>query len=183
VEEPRYGPTEAGTVLLELGAEVGALILHVPQELNGHEIDISRAGAPGAPGAPDAPRTHAQVRERPSGRGTVYSALYPGLVAGTYAVWRDEATVAATVTVTGGQVASCNWPAADPVQEPGPPGPGLRTGCRGPGTRSGGPGRAAGGPARGCGPGRTEMQVVRTGLRAGRAVSSGPVSAPRRNSR
>jgi len=115
VKEPRYGPTEAGTVLLELGAEVGALILHVPQELNGHEIDISRAGAP------DAPRTHAQVRERPSGRGTVYSALYPGLAAGSYAVWRDEATVAATVTVTGGQVASCTWPAADPVQEPGAP--------------------------------------------------------------
>ncbi|MGD0375021.1 MAG: hypothetical protein ABSB01_10630 [Streptosporangiaceae bacterium] len=109
MDEPRYGPTGAGTVLLELGADVGALILHAPAELNGREVEISRAGEPAAP------RAHAQVRERPTGRGAGYSALYPGLAAGTYAVWRDEAAVAATVTVTGGQIASCSWPAGDQV--------------------------------------------------------------------
>jgi hypothetical protein len=111
VNEPRYGPTGAGTVLLELGAGVGALLLQVPPELNGREIEISRAGSPAAP------RTHAQVRERPGGRGRCYSALYPGLAAGTYSVWRDEVTVATTVTVTGGQIACCSWPVAGPVPD------------------------------------------------------------------
>jgi hypothetical protein len=112
VDEPRYGPTGAGTVLLELGAGVGALILHVPPELNGREIEISRSGEP------TGPRMHAQVRERPAGvgRSPGYSALYPGLAAGTYAVWRDEVTVVATVTVTGGRIASCSWPATSQVQ-------------------------------------------------------------------
>jgi hypothetical protein len=110
VDEPtRYGPTGAGTVLLELGADVGALILHVPAELNGQEVEIGRAGEPAAP------RTHAQVRERLTGGGAGYSALYPGLTAGAYTVWRDAVTAAVTVTVTGGQIASCNWPATGPV--------------------------------------------------------------------
>ena len=117
MNEPRYGPTGAGTVLLELGAGVGALILRVPPELNGREVEISRAGSA-------APRTHAQVRERPGGRGRCYSALYPGLAAGTYSVWRDEVTVATTVTVTGGQVASCSWRAAAPVPDHRAPAPG-----------------------------------------------------------
>jgi hypothetical protein len=104
MHEPEYGATGAGVVLLELGAGIGALILHVPVEMNGAEIDISRAGLPGAP------RTHAQVRERPASGGVSYSALYPGLPAGAYTVWRDKVTAAATVAVAGGQIASCAWP-------------------------------------------------------------------------
>jgi hypothetical protein len=111
VNEPQYGPAGAGTVLLELGADIGALVLHVPPDLDGREIEISRADSPAAP------RTHAQVRGRPGGRAGGYSAFYPQLAAGRYAVWRDEVTVAATVTVTGGQIASCSWPAAG--TEPG----------------------------------------------------------------
>ena len=113
MHEPRYGPTGAGAVLLELGAGIGALILHVPVELNGAEIEISRSGAPGVPGPP---RTHAQVRERRVGGAVGYAALYAGLEAGTYSVWRDERTVATEVTVAGGQVASCRWPVADESQ-------------------------------------------------------------------
>jgi hypothetical protein len=40
----------------------------------------------------------------------VYAAVYPGLPAGRYTIWRDERTPAATVTITGGQVSSCRWP-------------------------------------------------------------------------
>jgi hypothetical protein len=38
-----------------------------------------------------------------------YAAVYPGLPAGRYTVWRAHTPVAA-VTVTGGQVSSCHWP-------------------------------------------------------------------------
>ena len=37
----RYGPTNAGTVLLDLGADTGALVLYTPADLLGAEIEVS----------------------------------------------------------------------------------------------------------------------------------------------
>src|SRR4029077_11202082 len=90
--EPHYGPTSPGTVLLEIGGTVGALILTVPAELDGAEIEISREGQP---------RSHAQVRERRGGGAARYAAVYPGLVEGRYTIWRDFQTPAGTVQVAG----------------------------------------------------------------------------------
>ena len=98
------GPTGPGSVVLELGAGIGALILYTPPGLDGEEIEISRDDEPGGH------RTHSQVRPRPLPGETVYAAVYPGLPAGRYTIWRDERTPAATATVTGGQVSSCRWP-------------------------------------------------------------------------
>jgi len=102
--EPVAGPTGPGRVVLELGAGIGALILYTPPGLDGEEIEISRDHEPGPA------RTHSQVRPRPLPGETVYAAVYPGLPAGRYTIWRDERTPAATATVTGGQVSSCRWP-------------------------------------------------------------------------
>jgi hypothetical protein len=101
--EGLYGPTGPGTVVLDLGPGIGALILHTPQELHGHEIEISPAGAQGAR------RSHAQVRERPVDTGTGYAAIYPGLPAGRYTIWRDGGTAAGTVMVAGGKVSRYDW--------------------------------------------------------------------------
>jgi len=98
-------PSGTGTVLLDIGADTGALILHAPAELNGVEIEISPNGAAGAP------RTHSRVRERRVGTGVRYAAVYPAVPSGTYTVWRDSVTPAATVTIAGGSVTSCRWPA------------------------------------------------------------------------
>jgi hypothetical protein len=97
-----YGPTSAGTVLLDLGADTGALVLYTPADLLGTEIEIS-------PDTPGAPRTHAAVRARPGPSGTRYAAVYEGLAAGGYTLWRDHATPAGQVTITGGQVTSVRW--------------------------------------------------------------------------
>jgi len=102
--EAAVGPTGPGTVVLELGADVGALILYTPADLDGAEIEISRDDEPGAH------RTHSAVRQRPVASGTAYAAVYSGLAAGPYTIWRDEHTPAATVTITGGQITSCHWP-------------------------------------------------------------------------
>ena len=102
--EAAAGPTGPGTVVLELGADVGALILYTPADLDGAEIEISRDDDPGAR------RTHSQVRQRPMATATAYAAVYSGLAAGPYTIWRDEHTPAATVTITGGQITSCHWP-------------------------------------------------------------------------
>jgi len=104
------GPTGPGSVVMELGAGIGALVLYTPPGLDGEEIEISRDDA--SPGAPPsgAERTHSMVRPRPLPGGTRYAAVYPGLRAGRYTIWRDEQTPAATITVTGGQVSNCHWP-------------------------------------------------------------------------
>ncbi len=98
------GPSGAGTVVLDLGAAIGALILDTPAELAGQEIEISPVS--GTPGR----RTHSLVRERRTSAGVSYAAVYPDLPAGDYTIWRDAGTAAATVTIAGGRVTRCRWP-------------------------------------------------------------------------
>jgi hypothetical protein len=99
--ESAAGPSGPGTVVLELGAEVGALILYTPAELDGREIEISR----------DSRRTHSQVRPRHMPTGTRYAAVYPELAAGQYTIWADEQRPAGRVVIAGGRVTNWTWPA------------------------------------------------------------------------
>jgi hypothetical protein len=99
------GPSGAGSVVLEVGAGTGALVLHTPAGLAGQEIEISPAS-----GGPAARRTHSLVRERNTSAGTSYAAVYPGVAAGDYTLWRDDVTPAAMITINGGQVTSYRWP-------------------------------------------------------------------------
>jgi len=97
-----YGPTDPGVVMLDLGAQTGALILYTPPDLAGREIEIS-------PDTPGAKRTHASVRARPWSGGTRYAAVYAGLAAGDYTIWRGHDTPAGTATVAGGRVTTYDW--------------------------------------------------------------------------
>ena len=99
------GPSGAGSVVLDLGPGIGVLVLDTPAELAGREIEISPAS-----GGPAARRTHSLVRERNTSAGTSYAAVYPGVAAGDYTLWRDDATPAAVITIDGGQVTSYHWP-------------------------------------------------------------------------
>ena len=85
-------------VILDIGGDIGALVLYTGAEDDAAEIEIS----PGTD--PAAPRSHNQVHPRRAPAGTVYSAVYPALAAGEYTLWRDEQTPEATITVRGGQV-------------------------------------------------------------------------------
>ena len=119
--EKTLPPSGHGTVVLDIGADTGALILHTAAELDGREIEISRTGIPGAA------RTHSQVRERRTGVCVRYAAVYPDLAAGDYTIWRDAGTPLAEVTITGGRITTCHWPA------PPLPGADARTACAAPG--------------------------------------------------
>jgi hypothetical protein len=101
--EGTTGPSGSGTVVLELGAGSGALILHVPAEMDGAEIHIGLAGRPGW-------RTHSAVRPRNVASGVRYAAVYAGLTPGDYTIWRDDGSPAVDVTVVGGIVTSAHWP-------------------------------------------------------------------------
>jgi hypothetical protein len=103
--ESVLGPSGSGSVVLNVGPGVGALVLHTPADLDGHEIEISQHGI----GAPR--RTHSQVRERRAGGSVQYAAVYPELAAGEYTIWRDASTPAGEVTIDSGTVTSYQWPA------------------------------------------------------------------------
>ncbi|MBO0837214.1 MAG: phospholipase [Actinobacteria bacterium] len=100
-------PSRTGSVILDLGEDIGALILDAPAELNGQEIEISRAA-----GGTGARHTHSLVRERITEAGISYAAVYISVPAGEYVVWRDDDTPAGTVTVRGGEIAHFRWPPA-----------------------------------------------------------------------
>ncbi|TDB70036.1 phospholipase [Micromonospora sp. KC721] len=102
----RYGPTESGTVMLDLGADTGALIIYTGRDQHGREIEVSRDDEPGGK------RTHVAVRERIVRDGVFHSAVYPDLRAGRYTVWWDDDTPAGVVTVTGGAIAEFVWPSS-----------------------------------------------------------------------
>ncbi|MFJ6195275.1 phospholipase [Micromonospora sp. NPDC092111] len=104
----RYGPTGSGTVMLDVGGETGALIIHTGREQHGREIEISRADQGGTV------RTHSAVRERIVRDGVFHSAVYPDLTAGLYTVWWDEETPAGAISVTGGAIAEFVWPSSPP---------------------------------------------------------------------
>jgi hypothetical protein len=102
-----YGPTGPGSVILELGEHIGALILEVPPGLAGHEIEIS----PSAGG----PRTHSLVRERVTTAGVSYAAVYPAVPACEYTVWREDGVAVGQVAIQGGEVGRFRWPEMTPA--------------------------------------------------------------------
>jgi len=104
MHEPIPGPSGPGSVVLDLGNDVGALILETPAALLGREIEISPARGVMAAG-----RTHSLVRERRTATGTSYAAVYPGLVAGRYLIWRHMDTPMGEVTIDGGRVTRFRW--------------------------------------------------------------------------
>jgi len=101
MSEPVMGASGAGTVVLDLGAGIGALVLYTPAAMDGEEIEISRPGHP---------RTHSRVRPRETSVGTRYAAVYPGLPAGQYTIWTRDGGPAMTTAIAGGSVTSCHWP-------------------------------------------------------------------------
>jgi hypothetical protein len=127
-ENPHAGQ---GMVVLDIGGDVGALVVSAPY-LVGCEIEICPAGRRGnapddgagwwvgdwhshhihANGHSHGPAwPHVAVLERPQGDDWVPVAVFPGLHAGRYELWKrpDERT-ALTVEVLGGQVATVEWP-------------------------------------------------------------------------
>jgi hypothetical protein len=93
------GPSGRGSVVVDVGGDVGAAIVSTHAALIGCEIEIRRCGA-----AWDG--THVAVRERHVAGGLVYAALFSGLGQGRYEV-RLKGVVdgpATDVIVEGGRV-------------------------------------------------------------------------------
>jgi hypothetical protein len=97
---PEQAPENTENLILDIGADTGALIIHAAIDRDQAEVEISPAGGE------QTTRTHNIVRRREAVSGAVYAAVFPALAAGDYVVWRNAATPAGTVAVHGGRVAS-----------------------------------------------------------------------------
>jgi hypothetical protein len=97
--ESRHNPG-AGAVL-DIGGNVGALLVSTGPELDEAEIEICPVDRPEA-------RTHSQVHARRVGDRVSHTALFPALTAGSYRILaRPDAPPGPddpVVAVTGGQV-------------------------------------------------------------------------------
>jgi hypothetical protein len=93
-------------VVLEIGEDVGALIVHANAALHGAEIEISPTGA-------DSLRQHKEVLERRAAGGAAFTAVFDGLPAGSYTLWLEGTARAREVAIAGGAVAQLDWSAVE----------------------------------------------------------------------
>jgi hypothetical protein len=89
-------------VVLDIGGDVGALIVHAPAGLLGTEVEIS-------PADEDHRRSHKDVLERRMGGRPAYTAVFDGLREGRYTLWSDDVARTRDVTITGGEIAEIDW--------------------------------------------------------------------------
>lgn len=92
----------ATSVVLDIGGDVGALVLHTPDAYRGREIEVS-------PVDDDARRTHTAVLERRVAGRTCCAAVYPRLRAGEWRIWGDDPRLPSHVRIDGGAVAEVDW--------------------------------------------------------------------------
>lgn len=120
-EQSQLGPSYDGTVVLDIGGDVGALILHAPESLAGAEIEISPVDHDHdhdhdydhdhdhGDGHGHGPRTHVAIRERRGDSGVRFAAIYPELHAGKYTLWDVNGEPAETVSIVGGEITQIDW--------------------------------------------------------------------------
>jgi hypothetical protein len=102
IEEP-LGPSSAASVIADIGGDVGAGVLYVPETLAGHEIEIRPTGS-------EWDGTHTGVRERRIGASAVWAAFFGSLAAGQYELRvRDHGPRAVELEIRGSEVTEARW--------------------------------------------------------------------------
>jgi hypothetical protein len=106
VENPFAGQ---GSVLLDIGGDVGAVVVTMPADLLGTEVEIWPVGGGGS-GHSHHP--HVAVVNRPAGGTRIPSLVFPELLEGRYELHRKGSPGVArlTVDVRGGEVTTLTWP-------------------------------------------------------------------------
>ena len=95
--------THTETVVLDIGGDVGALVLYTRPEFHGREIEISPIGQ-------ETQRVHTAVLERVVDGRSVFVAVYPKLPAGVFRLWiDDDPALVNRVQITAGQVSELDW--------------------------------------------------------------------------
>jgi hypothetical protein len=98
-------------IVLDIGEDVGVLIVHTDPDMHGVEIEISPVGD-------DRCRSHKQVLERNIDHHPAFTAVFDGLEAGAYTLWVEGMARARGVSVEACAVAELDWRAADVGERP-----------------------------------------------------------------
>lgn len=94
-----------GPVLLDIGDDIGALVVEMPAAMEGVEVEIRATREHGAP------RPHVAVVARTATETVVPSLVFPELAAGHYELYeRSVGQVRLTATIDGGVVTQARWP-------------------------------------------------------------------------
>jgi hypothetical protein len=102
VHEPTLPPSGHGTVLLDIGDDVGALVVHTPPAFAGTEIELARHGETNA-------FVHTEVRERRLPDGSVHAGVFAAVVSGDYTLLGTGGRPSSDVTITAGGVTEVHW--------------------------------------------------------------------------
>jgi hypothetical protein len=102
VEEPYAARRHPEPVVLDIGADVGALIVDTDAGMVGVEVEISATGS-------DGERSHKEVLEREIEGRPAYTAVFDKVRAGSYTLWVDDVARERGVVVIGGAVAELDW--------------------------------------------------------------------------
>ena len=90
-------PSGQGTVLLDIGDGVGALVVHTGSGLDGVEIELSHRGERRA-------FVHTEVRERRLPEASVYAGVFPAIAIGEYTLLGLDGRPDHEITISSGRV-------------------------------------------------------------------------------
>ncbi len=91
-----------GPVVLDIGGDIGALLVRTPPQLDGAEIEISKVG-----GIRDG--KHVAVHPRLTGSGTVHAAVFGDLTRGRWQLWGPDGRRGQQVAVIAGDIVEIEW--------------------------------------------------------------------------
>ncbi len=86
------------SLVLDIGGNVGSLILYADESCLGREIDVTRAGHG------QSHEIHTMIRRRRAVDREFVAGVYPGLESGTYTIWGLDGGAMAEVDIVGGQI-------------------------------------------------------------------------------
>jgi hypothetical protein len=89
-------------VVLDIGEDLGALIVYTDADMLGVEVEISATGQ-------DDRRSHKDVLEREINGRPACAAVFDKVCEGSYTLWVDDIARERDVVVTGGTVAELDW--------------------------------------------------------------------------
>ena len=101
-DEEHVDPSAVGDAVLDIGGDIGALVLYTGPAHLGLEIEVSREDD-------DSNRVHTMIRERTVQGRLVQAGIFAELRSGRYRIWGGDPLLPDRVTIAGGEVAEIDW--------------------------------------------------------------------------
>ena len=100
--EEHVDRSAVGDAVLDIGGDVGALVLYTGPAFLGREIEVSREDD-------DSNRVHTMIRERTVQGRLVQAGIFAELRSGRYRIWGGDPLLPDRVSIAGGEVAEIDW--------------------------------------------------------------------------